>query len=47
MTYGRVLLVGLACLLLVGQAASATELSVMMGLGELEWRTMRDAFPTI
>jgi trehalose transport system substrate-binding protein len=36
------MLVGIVCLLLVGQASAATELSVMMGLGEIEWRTMRE-----
>jgi trehalose transport system substrate-binding protein len=35
-------LVGIALLLMVGGAGAATELSIMMGLGELEWRTMRE-----
>jgi trehalose transport system substrate-binding protein len=35
-------LVAIAVLLMVGRAGAATELSVMMGLGELEWRTMRE-----
>ena len=38
----RVMLVGIACMLLVGRASVAAELSVMMGLGEIEGRTMRE-----
>jgi trehalose transport system substrate-binding protein len=42
MACSRMALVGIAVLLMVGGAGAATELSVMMGLGELEWRTMRE-----
>jgi trehalose transport system substrate-binding protein len=42
MAFGRMFLVGMSCLLLVGCGGTATELSVMMGLGEHEWRTMRE-----
>jgi trehalose transport system substrate-binding protein len=42
MAGGRMMLVGVVCLLMVGCAGTATELSVMMGLSEIEWRTMRE-----
>ena len=42
MTGVRMVLVGIVGLLLLGQAHAATEVSVMMGLGEIEWRTMRE-----
>ena len=42
MACNRMTLVGIALLLMVGGAGAATELSIMMGLGELEWRTMRE-----
>jgi trehalose transport system substrate-binding protein len=42
MACSRVMLVGIACLLLAGCTGAATELSVMMGLSEIEWRAMRE-----
>jgi trehalose transport system substrate-binding protein len=42
MPCGRMLLLGVVCLLMMGCAGAATELSVMMGLGEIEWQTMRE-----
>ena len=43
MTCVRMVLVGIVCLLLAGAGpALPLKLSVMMGLGEIEWRTMRE-----
>jgi trehalose transport system substrate-binding protein len=42
MACGRMMPMGVVCLLMVGCAGAATELSVMMGLSEIEWQTMRD-----
>jgi trehalose transport system substrate-binding protein len=41
MACSRMMLVGIVCLLMAGCTGAATELSVMMGLSEIEWRTMR------
>jgi trehalose transport system substrate-binding protein len=38
----RMILLGVVCLLMAGCAGAASELSVMMGLSEVEWRTMRE-----
>jgi len=42
MACSRMMLVGIVCLLMAGCTGAATELSVMMGLSEIEWRTMRE-----
>jgi trehalose transport system substrate-binding protein len=38
----RMILLGVVCLLMAGCAGATSELSVMMGLSEVEWRTMRE-----
>ena len=42
MAPSRLMLIGVVCVLLVGCTSAAPELSVMMGLSEVEWQTMRE-----
>ena len=42
MDWSRVVMLGMVCWLLLGRVSGGAELSVMMGLGEVEWRVMRE-----